>query len=170
MQSIVSIDIETTGLDPERDAIIEVGAVRFSGNRVEAEWSSLINPRRHVPEFITSLTGIDDAMLRQAPSFRAVAPVIESFVGGAHILGHNIRFDLGFLQKGLSIGGMNVVDTYQLAAVLLPSAGRYNLGALGKELGVPLPATHRALDDARVTRTCICHIELARQLPATGRS
>ena len=162
----VSIDVETTGLDPERDSIIEIGAVKFSGSRVEAEWSSLVNPGRHVPEFITTLTGIDDAMLRQAPSFREVLPSIAGFLGDAQILGHNIRFDLGFLSKGLPIGRTDVVDTYQLAAVLMPSAGRYNLGALGKELGVPLPATHRALDDARVTRLVFLRLqELARQLP-----
>lgn len=166
MDSIVAVDVETTGLDPERDAIIEVGAVRFSGTRVEAEWSSLINPRRHVPEFITSLTGIDDAMLRQAPVFRDVAPAIESFIGSAPILGHNVRFDLGFLRKGINLADSRVVDTYELAAVLLPSAGRYNLGALGKELGVLLPATHRALDDARVTHAVYVRLlDLARQLP-----
>ncbi|MFH1186520.1 MAG: helicase C-terminal domain-containing protein, partial [Chloroflexota bacterium] len=140
---------------------------KFKGNRVEAEWSSLINPRRHVPEFITSLTGIDDAMLRQAPSFRDVAPAIKSFIGDSRVLGHNIRFDLSFLQRGMPLASNHVVDTYQLAAVLLPSAGRYNLGALGKELGVLLPATHRALDDARVTHAVYVRLlELARQLPA----
>ncbi|HEY5983836.1 MAG TPA: helicase C-terminal domain-containing protein [Anaerolineales bacterium] len=168
MKSVVAIDIETTGLDPERDAIIEVGAVRFSGTRVESEWSSLINPRRHVPEFITSLTGIDDAMLRQAPTFREVAPIIQEFVGDARILGHNIRFDLGFLQKGVALVDNEVADTYQLASVLLPRAARYNLGALGKELGVMLPATHRALDDARVTHAIYLRLlELARELPVS---
>ena len=166
MESIVAIDVETTGLDAERDAIIEIGAVKFKGHRVEAEWSTLVNPQRHVPEFVTSLTGIDDAMLRQAPSFRDVAPTIESFIGDSPVLGHNIRFDLGFLQRGMRLASNDVVDTYQLAAVLLPSASRYNLGALGKELGVLLPATHRALDDARVTHAVYVHLlELARQLP-----
>ena len=65
--SIVAIDVETTGLDPARDSIIEVGAVRFNGRRVEAEYSSLVNPNRHIPEFVTGLTGIDDAMVRGAP-------------------------------------------------------------------------------------------------------
>ena len=79
MDSVVAIDIETTGLDAERDAIIEIAAVKFKGSRVEEEWSSLINPNRHVPEFITSLTGIDDAMLREAPRFREVAHHVEAF-------------------------------------------------------------------------------------------
>jgi DNA polymerase III epsilon subunit-like protein len=61
MQFLVSIDIETTGLSEERDSIIEIGAVKFKGHRVEAEWTSLINPGKHIPEFISGLTGITDA-------------------------------------------------------------------------------------------------------------
>jgi ATP-dependent DNA helicase DinG len=166
MESFVAVDIETTGLDPERDAIIEIGAVRFAGNRVEAEWSSLVNPNRHVPEFITGLTGIDDAMLRGAPRIHEVAPKLESFIGNVGIVGHNIRFDLGFLQRQIPLALNEIIDTYELAAVLLPTADRYNLGALGKELGVLLPATHRALDDARVTQAAFVRLmEMARALP-----
>src|SRR5512143_3195566 len=99
MTEVVAIDIETTGLDPDRDAIIEIGAVKFKGNRIEDEWSTLVNPQRHVPEFITALTGIDDAMLRAAPSFADVANDVQAFIGDARILGHNVRFDLGFLRK-----------------------------------------------------------------------
>ena len=67
MTSFVALDIETTGLDANRDAIIEIGAVKFNERRVENEWSTLVNPGRHIPDFITGLTGIDDAMVRQAP-------------------------------------------------------------------------------------------------------
>jgi DNA polymerase-3 subunit epsilon/ATP-dependent DNA helicase DinG len=166
MEPVVAIDIETTGLEPERDAIIEIGAVKFRGSRVESEWSSLVNPRRHVPEFITTLTGIDDAMLRQAPKLEDIVANVQAFVGQAPLLGHNVRFDLGFLGKSIPSLSKRVVDTYELAAVVLPSAGRYNLGALGKELGVLLPATHRALDDAKLTHAIYLRLlDLARQLP-----
>ncbi len=166
MESLVAVDIETTGLDADRDAIIEIGAVRFAGSRVEAEWSSLVNPKRHVPEFITGLTGIDDAMLRSAPGVREVASQLEEFIGDAPIVGHNIRFDLSFLQRQIKLALNEVVDTYELASVLLPTAGRYNLGALGRELGVLLPATHRALDDARVTQAVFVRlVDLVRDLP-----
>ena len=70
--SYVSIDIETTGLDSKNDAIIEIGAVRFHGNRVEAEWESLINPNRPIPPQITQLTGISTDMVRNAPPLREV--------------------------------------------------------------------------------------------------
>jgi DNA polymerase III epsilon subunit family exonuclease len=99
MQSIVAIDIETTGLSEERDAIIEIGAVKFKGRRVENEWSTLINPNRHIPEFISGLTGISDAEVRNAPRFRDVAADLEAFVADAPVVGHNVRFDLGFLQR-----------------------------------------------------------------------
>src|SRR4030065_885528 len=154
MDSIVAIDIETTGLDESRDAIIEIGAVKFNGRRITDEYSTLINPNRHVPEFITSLTGIDDAMLRQAPNFARIVPQLDEFVGDARLLGHNLKFDLSFLQKGGIFKYHSCLDTFELASVLLPSASRYNLGALGQQLGIPLPANHRALDDARETQAC----------------
>ncbi|HSK88642.1 MAG TPA: exonuclease domain-containing protein, partial [Anaerolineales bacterium] len=166
MQSIVSIDIETTGLSEERDAIIEIGAVKFKGRRVEDEWSSLINPNRHIPEFISGLTGISDVEVRNAPRFHEVAPDLEAFVGDAPVIGHNVRFDLSFLQKAGLFAYNEVIDTYELASVLMPTASRYNLGALGKQLGILLPATHRALDDARVTMAAFNRLfEIARELP-----
>ncbi len=166
MSSLVAIDIETTGTDRERDAIIEIGAVRFNGKRVEEEFSTLINPGRHIPEFITSLTGIDAAMVRHAPRLSDVKRDLEAFVGASPVVGHNIRFDLGFLQKSGVLLFNRVIDTHVLASVLLPSASRYSLGALGQQLGILLPATHRALDDARLTHAVYERlVEKARQLP-----
>ncbi|MDX9991236.1 MAG: helicase C-terminal domain-containing protein [Anaerolineales bacterium] len=151
MKPIVVIDLETTGLDPQKDAIIEIAAVRFSGSRVEAEFETLINPNRHIPENITQLTGIDDAMVRNAPRIAEVLAELESFCGDLPILGQNVRFDLGFLRRQRVLAFNEAVDTYEMASVLLPSASRYNLGALGQLLGIPLSATHRAMDDVRVT-------------------
>jgi ATP-dependent DNA helicase DinG len=166
MNSIVAIDIETTGLSQDRDAIIEIGAVRFKGHRVEDEWTSVINPGRHIPEFISGLTGITDAEVRNAPKFQEVRNALQAFVGDVPVVGHNVRFDLGFLQKGGVAQYNEVIDTYELAAVLMPTASRYNLGALGKQLGILLPATHRALDDARVTMAALNKLfEMARELP-----
>lgn len=166
MTIIVSLDIETTGLDENREAIIEIGAVKFNGRRVEGEFSTLLNPNRHIPDFITGLTGIDDAMVRQAPHLRDITPELVNFVGEAPILGHNIRFDVGFLRKAGLFEFHQTLDTYELAAVLLPTASRYNLGSLGQQLNIPLPATHRALDDARVTQACYVRLfDIARELP-----
>ncbi|MCL4260819.1 MAG: 3'-5' exonuclease, partial [Anaerolineales bacterium] len=125
MNSIVAIDIETTGLNDERDAIIEIAAVKFKGRRIEAEWASVINPGRHIPEFITGLTGISDTETRNAPKLREVIHELEAFVGDAPVVGHNIRFDLGFIQKQAGILHYNeVIDTYEIAAVVMPAASR----------------------------------------------
>jgi ATP-dependent DNA helicase DinG len=152
MAPIVALDIETTGLDPQKDTIIEIGAIRFDGKRVEAEWSTLVNPGRRIPPFITQLTGISDNMVRSAPSLGEVLRDLDKFVGQAPILGQRIAFDLSFLRKQGLFRNNESIDTYDLAAVMMPRAGRYNLGSLGQQLNIIFPATHRALDDARVTQ------------------
>ncbi|HMZ42047.1 MAG TPA: helicase C-terminal domain-containing protein [Anaerolineales bacterium] len=166
MTSIVSLDIETTGLDENREAIIEIAAVKFNGRRIESEFNTLINPGRHIPDFITGLTGIDDAMVRQAPRLRDIANDLLAFVGDAPILGHNVKFDIGFLRKAGLFEYQQTIDTYELASVLMPTASRYNLGSLGQQLNILLPATHRALDDARVTQAAYVRLfEMASELP-----
>lgn len=166
MPAIVALDIETTGLDPHKDSILEIGAVRFNGRRVEAEWSTLINPGRSIPAFITQLTGITGQMVAQAPPLQAVLVELADFVGDAPIVGHNVAFDLSFLRRHGLFGLNEILDTYEMAAILLPKTGRYNLGALAQTLLVPLPATHRALDDARVTHGVYLRLhELALDLP-----
>ena len=166
MPSIVALDIETTGLDPHSDAIIEIGAVRFSGARVEEEWTTLINPGRVIPGFINQLTGINNEMVRNAPPIKAVIQGLADFVGNDPVVGHNVRFDLSFLQQHHILLNNPVIDTYELASVLMPMAGRYNLGALGQQLGVLLPANHRALDDARVTHAIYVRLqEFGLELP-----
>lgn len=151
MQTIVCLDIETTGLDPDNDAIIEIGAVKFKGNRVEAEYQTLLNPRRPINQFITNLTSITNAMVMNAPLLSDVLREFVDFAGDAPILGQNIGFDLSFFYKVGALKQNQAIDTYELASVLLPNASRYNLGALATRLGVVQQNAHRALDDARVT-------------------
>jgi DNA polymerase-3 subunit epsilon/ATP-dependent DNA helicase DinG len=122
MDSIVALDIETTGLDPQKDAIIEIGAVRFNEHRLEGEWTSLVNPGIRIPPFITQLTGITDQMVLRSPSIRDVLPDLEAFVGNTPILGHSIRFDLGFLRRLKILRDNDTLDTYEMASVLLPNA------------------------------------------------
>jgi ATP-dependent DNA helicase DinG len=166
MSIIVAVDLETTGLNPEEDAIIEIGAVKFNGRRVEAEWSTLVNPRRPIPGFITQLTGITNPMVRNAPYLVDVMGDMIAFIGDAPVVGHNISFDLSFLQKAGALRHNIDIDTYELAAVLMPTASRYNLSALAQQLNILLPATHRALDDAKVTHAVfLALMEKAHQLP-----
>ena len=151
MTSICALDLETTGLDPKSNEITEVGIIRFNENRIEDEFSMLINPMQMIPRDIVQLTGISNEMVANAPLFSDVAAEIEAFVGDAPILGHNVMFDVGFLRRRGLFHLNDTLDTYDLAAVMLPNASRYNLGALGKLMSVPYAATHRAIDDARVT-------------------
>ncbi|MEA4811295.1 MAG: helicase C-terminal domain-containing protein [Anaerolineaceae bacterium] len=152
MPVFVSLDLETTGLDPNADSIIEIGAVKFTENRVEAEYSTLINPRKAIPNFITNLTGISNTMVLNAPFLADALPELLRFVGESIILGQNIAFDLSFLQKAGVFRNNQSIDTYELASVLLPTSPRYNLSALAQYLGVMQTAAHRALDDAQTAR------------------
>ncbi len=148
------IDVETTGLDPERDAIIEFAAITFQNNEVVNEFSSLINPRRDLSEFISDLTGITQEMVDDAPSMFSLRTKIRKALGDNVLIGHNIDFDLGFLHEANLGVGNHRLDTMRLAAVLVPEAGRFNLESLVRTLDLPDPAdgqTHRALDDAEQT-------------------
>ncbi len=166
MSSIVAVDIETTGLNLDEDVIIEIGAVKFNGRRVEDEWSTLVNPRKSIPNFISQLTGITNSMVRNAPTLPDVIGDLIGFAGDVPVVGHNISFDLSFLRRAGALINNIDIDTYELAAVLMPTASRYNLSALAQQLGILLPATHRALDDARVThRVFIDLIKKAHELP-----
>jgi len=151
MQTLVALDIETTGLDPVTDAIIEIGAVRFRDSRQEGEWNQLVNPGRPLSRFISRLTGITDEMLSGAPRITEVLASLESFVGEDPIVGHRVEFDLSFLRRKGLFGDNFPLDTYDLAAVVLPDAGRYSLSALANLLKVPSRSAHRALDDAKTT-------------------
>jgi DNA polymerase-3 subunit epsilon/ATP-dependent DNA helicase DinG len=166
MTSYVAIDIETTGLDPETDGITELAAVRFNGARVEKEYSTLVNPGRPIPPAITALTGITNEMVRQAPPIKAVIHEFADFIGDSAVVGHRVRFDLSFLQRHGVLRWVDVIDTYELASLLLPTASRYNLGSLGQILGILIPNSHRALDDARLTHAVFVNLyQRAMELP-----
>ncbi|HVO69870.1 MAG TPA: 3'-5' exonuclease, partial [Aggregatilineaceae bacterium] len=145
---IVALDLETTGLNPEFDDIIEVGAARFENGELRDTFGMLINPDRSVPEKITAITGIRTEDLIGAPSIHQVLPDLRRFIGRSPVIGHRIDFDLAFLNRqGLDAGNLSV-DTYDLASVMLPTAPRYNLNSLTGQLSLELEHAHRALDDA----------------------
>jgi len=167
MTAIVALDIETTGLDPQKDTIIEVGAVRFNGKRVEDRFSQLVNPGRPIPAQITQLTGITNDMVRNQPPMSAVIQPLVDFIGNAPILGHRIQFDLGFIKKWQHFPYNAVIDTYELAAVLMPTASRYGLGSLCQQLGIfSTEPFHRASNDAEMTsQVYLKLVEKAFELP-----
>jgi len=147
----VALDLETTGLDADRDAIIEVGAVKFRDDDVLETFSTFVNPGRRIPLAITDLTGIRDDDVANAPSVHDVISRLVRFVGKWPIVGHSIPFDMAFLHRQSQLFDNELLDTFELASVLLPHAERYSLVALAHLLEIDMGRAHRALDDAQAT-------------------
>lgn len=163
--TFVVLDLETTGLSPERAAILEIGAVRVRGGVVEAEFDELIDPGRPIDPRITRLTGIGDADVAGRPQIGTVLPRFLDFARGATWVAHNAPFDLGFLRAnaaelGLAWPAPPVVDTLRLARDLIDrgEVGSYRLGALAAHVGAAHRPSHRALADARATVAVLHHL------------
>ncbi len=148
----VSIDLETTGLDPDRDQIIEVAAVRFDTGGVIERYQSLVNPDRPIEYRIALLTGIDPAELAHAPHFSTIAREVEQFIGLDPIVGQNPTFDTTFLERaGVQVFGPTY-DTFEIAGLLLPQLPERSLGAIAAHLEIEFPTRHRAMADAEAAR------------------
>ena len=164
---MVSLDLETTGLDQRSDMIIEIGAVKFRGDEEIEQFSALINPGRDIPPFIRDLTGISNEDVSGAPSIEAVLPDLIEFLGDHPMIGHNVAFDAGFLVRNGVPSRTQTFDTYDLTYALLPGAVEYNLGGLGMAFGLVHDNPHRALSDALVTRDLfLLMLEKLAELPA----
>lgn len=152
---VAVLDVETTGWNPDEDAIVEVGGVIVENGVRTTEWSTLVNPGRPVPESATRIHGIDDRMLAGAPSPAAAAQTVRTNCGGHVLAVHNARFDIPFVNAMLRKAGVPpllapVIDTLGLARGLPESEGN-TLGELAERFGVEHAELHRALPDARVT-------------------
>jgi predicted DnaQ family exonuclease/DinG family helicase len=164
-RTYVSLDLETTGLNPDRDAIIEVGAVKFRGDKALETWSSLVRPERPIPYRITRLTGIQQDEADVAPSISTVIGRLATFIKDHPLVGHSIDFDLSFLRRRGLLLPNPAIDTFELASILVPHASRYSLTRLAEELGVPASGAHRALTDAETTsKLFLALLERASQL------
>jgi DNA polymerase-3 subunit epsilon/ATP-dependent DNA helicase DinG len=148
---LVAIDLETTGLDPNVDAILEIAAVRFRDGQIIDTYSTLVDPQRPIPQTVALLTGITDDDVQGKPRVTQAIPHLQAFVGDAPIVAHNIGFDASFLKRQGALQNNLRLDTYELAAALMPRSPRYGLGALASSLGITLEHAHRALDDAQAT-------------------
>jgi DNA polymerase-3 subunit epsilon len=151
---LVSFDLETTGLSPKSDRVIEIGAVRFGQDGVPLrELQLLVDPGIPVPLPVQRLTGITgDDLAGQASPLEAMAQLAD-FCEGAELVGHGTAFDLAFCTLLLpdTFGRREAMDTLELARILLPLAASHNLGALGRLLGLRHERPHRALSDAQAT-------------------
>ena len=152
----VVFDIETTGLNPKNDNIIEIGAVKISNRKVIDSFSTFVHIDKKLPGKIIELTSITDDMLQGQPEIDEALPAFLDFAKECVLVAHNAKFDLGFIKentKVLSIENYNppVLDTLELSKALIKDVKNHRLNTLTKKLGINLINHHRAVDDANAT-------------------
>jgi DNA polymerase-3 subunit epsilon len=156
------VDIETTGSVAGRDGLTEIAVVNVAEGRIERTWRSFVNPCTPIPIFISQLTGISDDMVTNAPPVRELLPKIVELIGDAILVGHNVRFDAGFIDFELRRHGHRTlsnpkIDTLALARRTIAQVANYRLGTLTRELGFDVERHHRALADATATAELLIH-------------
>ena len=152
----VLVDIETTGLSPVNDEIIEIGAIKVKDNIIVNEYNQLIKINRRLSPFITNLTGITDDMLKQGKLPTVVFKEFVDFIEDDVIIGHNVNFDFGFLsdkcRRYINYNLQNdCIDTMYLAKKLVPNSINYKLGTLANYFNVSYEGAHRGLKDVEIT-------------------
>lgn len=152
----VLVDIETTGLSPITDEIIEIGAIKVKQNKIVDKYNELIKVNRVISPFITNLTGITNEMLQTGKNPITVYKEFIDFIGENVIIGHNVNFDLGFLtdkcKKYINYNLTNdYVDTMYLARKLVKDTMNYKLGTLAEYFNVSYEGAHRGLKDVEIT-------------------
>ena len=168
-ESFVSLDLETTGLSPENCEIIEIGAFKFEFGECTDSFSMFINPRQNIPKFITELTTITNEDVKDAPYIETVLEDFLLFVGNLPIVGHNIEFDMSFMEYAFRKKHNNFekwystyrkdylylknlkYDTGPLARTLYPQLASFKLSSLTKHFNIEQPIAHRAADDSKAT-------------------
>lgn len=149
------LDIETTGGSPKTEKITEIAIFFHDGDRIVDEWSSLINPEKSIPYFITGLTGITNEMVADAPRFYEIARDLVERTENHVIVGHNVIFDYNFIKSEFTRLGYDyqreVLCTVKLSRKIIPGFKSYSLGRLCEELGITINGRHRAAGDAMAT-------------------
>lgn len=147
-----AIDLETTGLDPKKDKIIEIGAVRVEHGSICERFSTFVNPRRALEPQIEELTGITDEMIKDAPDIGEVIGRVAEFCSGLPLLGHHVIFDYSFLKRAAVNCGLSFeksgIDTLTLCRRFMPEEEKKNLSAACRYYGTEPQPAHRALSDA----------------------
>ena len=160
----VVVDLETTGLDPVRDQIIEIGALEVIDGKPGADFTTLVQPvtvqpGQFVSPFITRLTGIGNDQLLKAPQAAEALAALGRFLGDRIVLGYNVGFDMGFLQQGFRKELHRAlpndwVDVLPMAQTLFPLWEHHRLNNLAAWYRVENPRAHRALSDVLTTDAC----------------
>jgi DNA polymerase-3 subunit epsilon len=153
LDAFVAIDLETTGLDPRRDAAVAVAVVPFRGGAPVGGYETLVNPARPIPPDSTRIHGITDAMVAAAPRLDDVLDDVESLCGDHVVVGHGVAFDLAVLERARRAQGRpplpnTALCTMRLGAALNPGWRDVTLEALAARIGVPVAGRHTARGDA----------------------
>ncbi len=165
-ESYTIIDLETTGLSPAWDSIIELSAIKIQNGNIIDQFSSLVNTSCGIQldSFITELTGITQEMIDRAPVINSILPKYLEFIGNDIVIGHNVNFDLNFLYDN-SMDYMNApfsndyIDTMRLSRRVHPEFSHHRLSDLAERYGVDYSGAHRSLLDCRITFECFNHIK-----------
>lgn len=156
IENYVAIDLEMTGLNAKRDSILEIGAVRVTNKKTEAEYQALIHPHMELSEEVVELTGITNEMAAKGREMDEVFPEIMDFCGDFLLLGHNVIFDYGFLKQEAMNRNVEFeregIDTLKIARKLLEPEQKKTLQLLCDRYGIQRAHRHRALDDALAAR------------------
>ncbi len=156
------VDIETTGNGPKGQKITEISALIFDGKKIVNEFTSLVNPEQNIPAFITNLTGITNAMVRNAPKFYEVAKKIEEITKDTIFVAHNVNFDYNIIHAEFKSLGFDFkrkkLCTVRLTRKIIPGLPSYSLGNICSAENIPINGRHRAKGDAEAT------VELFRRL------
>ncbi len=162
---LVVVDVETTGTDPRVADLIEIAAVKIAGGSVTDRFSTFVDPSR--PIVGNQMHGITDGDVKGAPSPKDAARRFLDFLGDARVVGHNVGFDLGFIEAALADGTRfeqgRYLDTLVLAREGYPGAESYKLSELARFFGIDTPINHRALPDAEATAELV--LWFGRDLP-----
>ena len=154
-ERLVFLDLETTGINPLHDRIIEVGLCEVVRGEIVEEWATLVNPQKPISTFIESITGITTSMVENAPIFGEIADKLNEKLSGKVLVAHNARFDYGFLKnefRRLEIPfQQKTLCTVKLSRELYPQHSKHNLDALIERHGLNVSNRHRALGDVRIT-------------------
>lgn len=167
------IDVETTGGTAGNDRVTEIGLVKLQYGREIARYSTLINPQRRIPSFISKLTGITDRMVATAPGFSDIAAELWQLLQGCIFVAHNVRFDYGFIRAEFARCGYTL-QLPQLCTVVesrryFPGLASYSLGNLTAHFGIELTQHHRAFADAAATAELLLLINQQRSANATAQ-
>ena len=156
------VDIETTGGNTNSDRITEIAILIHDGEKVVEEFASLVNPGKRIPYRISSITGITNEMVAEAPKFYEIAKQIVEMTEGKTFVAHNAKFDYNFVKNEFKALGYEYkrkkLCTVEMSRSLIPGLKSYALGKLCKTLGIVQKIHHRALEDANATAALFRHL------------